>query len=164
MRRDAAARAVVIMAEGGLQPAMGNGLVIGVDVLRDVAVDVGVGWSGLGPKSGVRLRLHLARGAVRPFVGAGLAWGLGRCFEDRADEGTVARIRLDPAASGQAQAGVHVRHRRGISLLAAAGYSVAWGGSPPQVNRGTVSVPRFAALDRLRGVGPVATLALGYAF
>lgn len=151
------------MAWNGLAGLGLNGL---YNITPHIAVDVGLGISASGWKTGARGRFNFLLSHATPFVGAGITvgWGTGgKSITSGASEGNEYDLKLGPMPYLQLVGGLDFTAGGGFTLIATAGYAVLLANNAT-ITRGTPTSTQTEALNILYGSGIVLGAALGYTF
>lgn len=161
-----ARRPFVIAGELGWNSLSGLGVVAAYHFVPELAVELGMGISLAGLKSGVRVRGNLLRSNWTPTVGLGfsVAGGLGDAFDvDPEDaDGREARLKVLATPMAQFSAGVTYTADGGGYFTALAGYAVLLRKKNVKLISGDDSLRHD--FQRVLGSGLVISLSGGYAF
>ena len=160
-----ALRPAQVSIEAGFNGLSGVGLQVGYNFPPHFAVDVGGGLSTQTAKVGLRGRYNLLKSNVTPFLGAGVVYGFGTpdALTNR-DGGNEVSFKIDRSPFAQAVAGVSYVNRRGLSLMASAGWNQLLRDNNVLIKGGRPNDRQRKAFKYLAGSGPSLALAVGYAF
>ncbi|HET9953236.1 MAG TPA: hypothetical protein VFQ61_01965 [Polyangiaceae bacterium] len=168
-----ARRRLALTGELGWNGLSGFGPVLSYHVMPELTVELGAGASFTGWKGGVRARYNFVKGAVTPFLGAGMmaTGGLGVVtgdFNDHASnpdaEGTdEVTIRVRPSQFVQVVGGLDWTASGGFTLIGTVGWASLLNDNF-EIVAGTPSREARQAFHAVFGSGPVIVLALGYSF
>jgi hypothetical protein len=164
-----AQRRLALLGEVGWNGIAGFGPMLVFHPVSRIALDLGLGLSLMGWKTGLRARYNFMDGPVTPFIGAGFmgAAGLGDSpipINDNDKSRETVNIKVLPSAWVQAVGGVDWTSPSGFTLLGSVGYAWLLSHDPVQVTSGTPTKDQQRAFDLAFRSNIVATIALGYAF
>lgn len=161
-------RRISVLGEFGFNGLAGTGLNLSANLHPNWSIDSGFGLGLGGYKLGLRGRYNLLKSNVTPFVAAGAAMTFGNQGSVMPmDLGANGRgsVQLKPAPFAQAVAGLSWVNDSGFALLASLGWSQLIGELAYTVQPGSSYTADGAkAVSAVYGSGPVASLAMGYAF
>jgi opacity protein-like surface antigen len=159
-----AQRRWAVAGEAGWNGLAGLGANFTYNVLPRLSLDLGLGLSAVGLKSGARVRANLLRSSWTPIVGLGFLYGWGAGDEEikYTSKGDTARFHVRSSPYLQAVAGVNYTGGGGLTFMATAGYAFLLRKENLEFISGST-----AAYDDARdlcGSGVVLGASLGYAF
>lgn len=165
-------RRLALTGEIGWNGLAGFGPVLTYYAHPHVALDLGLGFSLLGAKAGLRTRYLFLESPLTPFIGAGInaTSGLGKATSDPAQnpESNPNRepvtVNVEASYLVQAVMGIDYIHRRGFTLIASAGYAHLLNDDNYQVLAGELTDDERRGFDIAFGGGLVLSIAMGYAF
>jgi hypothetical protein len=143
----------VISGELGWNGLAGVGAVVTRHFSPHLSLDAGLGYSGEGPKVGMRGRYNVLVQEGTPFVGAGFLYGTGTQGTSGGSAYTVG-----PSPFLQFTVGIEYQSRAGFKSLCAFGYALLLRENLTPANAGPPGE------RELSGGGPVLSLSFGYAF
>ncbi len=167
-----AQRRLALTGEVGWNGLAGFGPVLSYYVHPHLAVDLGLGFSLMGWKAGLRGRFNLLTSSVTPFIGLGFnaTSGLGQQTDvtngDPNADPTRDPVTVDLKDSYliQGVVGIDFMHRGGFTLLGCLGYSWLLNSDNYQVLAGELTADEKQGFDIAFKGGLVITTSLGYAF
>lgn len=136
---------------------------------RQVALDLGGGWSLAGMRGGVGARYFLFNSFNSPFVGASWMRSGGvdsASLDDGKDPANQPHYRINNIQWINALAGYEIRRPDGLSLTFTTGWAFAVTPEKDRYQRisGSLSSDAKDWLDFSTGSGPVASFLVGYGF
>ena len=166
-------RPLTLTGEIGWNGLAGFGPVLTYYAHRRVALDLGLGFSLLGGKAGLRTRYLLLDSPLTPFIGVGInaTSGFGEATSDPAqnpdsDDPNREPVVVNVEASYLVQGvvGIDYIHRRGFTLVACGGYAHLLNDDNYQVLSGKLTEEEERGFNIAFGGGLVLSVAMGYAF
>ena len=142
----------VLSLEAGWNSLGGVGAVVARHLDPHLTVEAGVGFSGEGPKLGVRVRYNFLVQEATMFLGTGFLYGAGR-----RERGANYTYTVGASPFLQLVFGIEYQSRRGFNFLGALGYA-------PLLQPNLTSTGHPPDVEALTGGGPVASASVGYAF
>jgi len=167
-----ARRKLALTGELGWNGLAGFGPILTYHVHPRVSLDLGVGFSLLGPKVGLRGRYNFLTTPFTPFVGVGFNYadGFGQFTTDPSDDpkGDPNRepvtIEQGHAYLVQSVVGFDFIHRHGFTLVGTLGYAWLLNNDNYRVLAGTLTRDEKRGFNFAFKGGLVLGLAMGYAF
>lgn len=166
-------RPAQMMVEAGFNGLSGIGLQFGYNFHPHFALDIGGGLSAQTAKLnvsqtaklGLRARYNVLKSDVTPFVAIGAVYGFGTpSAETATDRNNTISYKIDRSPFAQAVVGVSWVNRRGVSLMASAGWNQLLRGNNILMKSGRANDRQNKAFKALAGSGPSGSVAVGYAF
>ena len=165
-------RRLALTGEIGWNGLAGFGPVLTYYAHPHVALDLGLGFSLMGGKAGLRTRYLFLKSAVTPFIGAGVnaTSGFGEATSDPAknpdSDPNREPVTVNVGASYLVQGvvGLDYVHRRGFTLIASGGYAHLLNDDNWRVLDGELTSEEERGFNIAFGGGLVLSLSMGYAF
>jgi hypothetical protein len=159
------ARLFVVAMEAGLNGLSGTGVNVFFHASPAVALDLGVGYSAVGVKAGLRVRYKFLRGAFKPFTALGYSYGngTGATEHDVREAWQATRYQVLPSHYAQVTGGLEYLAPQGFDLLFAAGYSFLLN-SNIRTLLGPINNEQLATLSTQYGSGIALSASIGFGF
>jgi hypothetical protein len=154
-----------IAAEAGWNGLAGVGANLTYNLVPRLSLDLGLGLSTVGIKSGARLRANLLESELTPFVGAGFLYGSGTDNKgiEVESNGNKARARILPSPYLQVVAGInYTPGNGGFTFMATAGYALLLRHKNVEYVSGSTTA--YKDFRDICGSGIVLGASVGYAF
>ncbi len=144
------------------------GVTYGYYFQPQMALDVGLGLSGVGIRPGLRARYNFSRKKLSPFVSGAFKYGLGTGNTEVSVEDIDTKeklfLKISPSAFLDVGLGVDYLANNGFLFLGTVGYSMLMGGDNFTVVSGSPSPRSQDALKLAYGSGVTLGLSFGKAF
>ncbi|MEI9938262.1 MAG: hypothetical protein WDO69_13660 [Pseudomonadota bacterium] len=168
-----AQRRLALLGEVGWNGIAGFGPNLTFRAHPNLSLDLGVGFSLVGWKVGLRGRYLLLKGPVTPFIGVGVMTGGGLGSDSQPIEinnkdddpnRVPLNVKVKPSLWLQSVAGVDWVASNGFTLIGTAGWAQVLSSDPVEIITGTPTHDEQQALNALFRSSIVTTIALGYSF
>lgn len=167
-----AQRRLVLTGEAGWNGLAGFGPVLTYYATPHIGLDLGLGFSLMGWKAGLRGRYNLLKSPLTPFVGVGFnaTNGLGKQTADPSEDpdGDPTRdpvtVNLKDSYLIQGVVGIDYIHRRGFTFIGCVGWAHLLNENNYEVLAGELTAEEEKGFDIAFKGGLVISVAFGYAF